>query len=112
MPSRSGLSVVREAPRSIGERAAVMSAFQDEIAGIFEDIARYSMGDARIQECLEEAMKRITAEVDALVFEAAELVRATTESERLRIATAQPDEGWYRRELDWRGNDYLEGAAE
>ena len=93
-----------------------MSAFQDEIAGIFEDIKRYSMGDARIQECLEEAMKRITAEVDALVFEAADLsglvVRATTESEQARIAAAQPDVSWSFRETNWRGEDYMEGATE
>ena len=54
-----------------------MTAFEDEIGGLVEDIKRYSMGDARIEFCLDEMLKRIRAEVDALAFEAAELDRAT-----------------------------------
>ena len=87
-----------------------MSAFQDEIAGLFEDIKRYSMGDARIEFCLEEAMKRITAEVDALVFEAAELDKALS-ARNARIELVAPSH-WQRRQENWRGDDYLEGATE
>ena len=117
MPSRSGLSVVREAPRSLSERAAVVSN-QDDVVGTLLQAKKYlqRQDTTAALECVDQALKLVEVEFAALMAEAHELsgllVRATTESERLRIATAQPDEGWHRRVENWRGEDYLEGATE
>lgn len=101
-----------------------MTAFEDEIGGLMEDIKRYSMGDARIEFCLDEMLKRIRAEVDALAFDAQVLdgyaqptrpdpglseawltgksdVKNPTEAEHERIRAQEHD-----RTVRWVGRDY------
>lgn len=41
----------------------------DEIHALAADIKRYSMGDARIDECVEEMLKRVESEFNALMLE-------------------------------------------
>ena len=117
MPSRAGLSVVREAPRSLSERAAVVSN-QDDVVGTLLQAKKYlqRQDTTAALECVDQALKLVEVEFAALMAEAHELsgllVRATTESEQARIAASQPDVSWSFRETNWRGEDYLAGPAE
>jgi hypothetical protein len=72
--------------------------------------------DDAVEELVEEGIKRIQADVNALMFEVSEceaaLVNATSELEAKRIRDAQPVVSWGTRQDDWRGQDFYEGPAE
>jgi len=51
-----------------------MSTVDDEIALLADDIRRYSNRDARIDEALTQLLKLYQSEVDALAFEAKEIL--------------------------------------
>jgi hypothetical protein len=74
---------------------------EDEIGLLAEDIKRWSGDDVRIHQALEQLLKIVSAEVDALAFEAKTLdtllVRTTTELEAERIRHRQPQGRWVHR---------------